>query len=388
MNDTPSKRNYSFVIQQIQQNIIYFKNFLNLHSIKYNEEFNETKLNKIISKLNSSYSMIPTNHSQILLFTSKDYMIKIFYLYPELKKIKKELKLMSDKKIIFDEVKSFLKYPKNEKNAILLNGKKGVFNSIKCLNIEESFMMFIYDNKTNLFSTCISLRQFVECNDTFIRGKMNENVIKHIACQIFDFINSMNGFEYLVHGNLSIDNIYLFKNSNQQIELKVTDFTYSKYLTIKNKIYTKNKIPQFVNELYQSPNYFLIHKGISRKNASKCDLYSFGLILFYLATGKEAFEGLNNISPQEKEQFIQSQVDAIPTFLKEKGKSSEFIKVIKELLPQSCENTHKNNKFIKWIQKGRENTFNNQSPLLIIEEGYQSFLTKKRERDTSIQTPD
>lgn len=381
MTDIQENPCYSSVIHQILQNILYFKSLLNAHFIDYIEELNEIELKKVISKINSTYTMIPTINNQVLLYTSNDYMIKLYYLYPELRKIKNQLKSNNEKKELFNELQAFLRCPKNEKNAILLNGIKGVFKAIKCLNIEKSFMMFIYDNKDNLYSKCQSLRKFIESNEIYSKGGMNEIEIKQIADKINDVISSMSGFEYLVHGNLSIDNIYIYKNTeNGKYEIKVTDFAYSRYLIKKDKVYFKQHLSQFVNELYQSPNYFSSTKVISRKNASKCDLYSLGLILFYLVSGKELFTGIESVSNEDKPMFIQSKIYTALNLLKENGKSKEFIKVIKELLPQSCENSSQYNQINNWVK--------DKNPELIIYEEHlnNSMLNQKRPRNENIKT--
>ena len=114
-------------------------------------------------------------------------------------------------------------------------------------------------------------------------GPFNENYTAYVMYQLFSAIHYYNGLN-IIHRDLRPENILIAnKNkSNNFPNIKICDFGMSKI--VDNTITTENKI---VGSLY-----YLAPEVLDKNYNEKCDLWSCGVIMYYLLTKKFPFSGV------------------------------------------------------------------------------------------------
>ena len=86
-----------------------------------------------------------------------------------------------------------------------------------------------------------------------------------------------------MHRDLKPENIFATENEEGKIKLKIGDFGSSKVESVLNTEYIGTR-------LYADPE-----TESSGKYSKKCDIYSLGLIFYYLLFGKHLFAGFLSV---------------------------------------------------------------------------------------------
>lgn len=183
-------------------------------------------------------------------------------------------------------------HKKNEKensnSLVSYENEKKIFKEIEKHRGEDKSSDFIcryYEEGMNSHSTYLIMEYADNGNITNLlkeRGKLTDYEVRHYACQILlglYFLHRNN----IVHCDLKPDNI-LLTSKNQ---IRICDFGMSI-----NQNITNNKIMGSTLE-YSPPE--LVGEGANETEASgKIDVWSFGVIVFFLYTGKNPFRKENN----------------------------------------------------------------------------------------------
>ncbi|KAI1090753.1 hypothetical protein F5B19DRAFT_300026 [Rostrohypoxylon terebratum] len=103
-----------------------------------------------------------------------------------------------------------------------------------------------------------------------------------LCAQIGSAIHTMHSND-IVHGDIKPQNVLIYTEDDHTIA-KLTDFSYSCFGKTENGIV---RLP--ISAPYQAPEFH--HRGFKIKNAKKMDIYSFGMVCFWLLF-REAFERL------------------------------------------------------------------------------------------------
>lgn len=122
--------------------------------------------------------------------------------------------------------------------------------------------------------------------------------------ELFDFVTSKSNFseqdassilqqimkvlcyihnQNIVHRDIKPENIYLEKRYGQELHIKIVDF----------KIATKVQPNQKLRDVVGSP-FYIAPEVINNSYDQKCDVWSAGIILFIMLSGKPPFDGNNN----------------------------------------------------------------------------------------------
>jgi serine/threonine protein kinase len=110
--------------------------------------------------------------------------------------------------------------------------------------------------------------------------RMGENMIRYFAMQIIDVIDFLNAND-VVHCNMTPSHLLVHSN----FQIKLIDFSSSRNAMNEMFRITKNvKI-----DTDYMPNEYFDQSYVDFRNAHKIDIYSFGCILYYLATNEVCY---------------------------------------------------------------------------------------------------
>ena len=151
-------------------------------------------------------------------------------------------------------------------------------------NIVKLFEYFI-DNDKYLLIT-----EYCRGGDLFRvikkKKKFSELSAVYIMFQIFRALIYCHNTIHLAHRDIKPENIVIFKKNNTATEdlydVKLIDFGIAKKLDINNKK---------MDDKIKGSLYYMAPEVFSKKSDEKCDIWSCGVVLYLLVTGKYPFNG-------------------------------------------------------------------------------------------------
>ena len=162
--------------------------------------------------------------------------------------------------------------------------EKEIMNEIKILkSLDHPKILKVLDfySTSNKYSIITEYCPFGDLFAELQRVKhFDEGSASFIMHQIFkaiSYCHSMN----VIHRDLKLENIMIYKQEvNKCLQVKIIDFGTA-------KIYEKGQ-----NETrYVGTSYYIAPEVIQRKYNQKCDVWSCGVIMYILLTGRAPFEG-------------------------------------------------------------------------------------------------
>ena len=151
-------------------------------------------------------------------------------------------------------------------------------------NIVKLFEYFI-DNDKYLLIT-----EYCRGGDLFRvikkKKKFSELSALYVMFQIFRALIYCHNTIHLAHRDIKPENIVIFKKNNTATEdlydVKLIDFGIAKKLDINNKK---------MDDKIKGSLYYMAPEVFSKKSDEKCDIWSCGVVLYLLVTGKYPFNG-------------------------------------------------------------------------------------------------
>ncbi len=191
----------------------------------------------------------------------------------------------------------FLSLNKRTKEKVAIKAMKKLKKDNKTLN--EDILKEIEMLKTLDHQNIINIFEFYEgdynfyivteyCQSGNLLDKINktnlqisESITSVIIFQILSAINYCHQ-RNIIHRDLKPENIMLDNNTNSGYPyVKIIDFGTSKF-----------REKEFENELIGSP-YYMAPEVIEKKYNNKCDIWSIGIILYFIMTKKKPFTGFS-----------------------------------------------------------------------------------------------
>jgi len=127
--------------------------------------------------------------------------------------------------------------------------------------------------------------------------------------------------KHLIHRDLKPGNLLLSSDDTKQATLKITDFTFARFIEVGDLATTLVGTP-----LYMAPEIF-----VEKKYTEKVDLWSVGVILFHCLSGRLPFNGKNIY-----ELFLQANVGKVMWSEEEKYVSTKMKVLVEELLQRDA----------------------------------------------------
>ena len=122
-------------------------------------------------------------------------------------------------------------------------------------------------------------------------GPFDEKQTSYIMYQIFSAVNNCHKIN-IIHRDLKPENILIVKREKNLLRIKICDFGTS-------KIHDKGTIQKKI----VGSSYYIAPEILEKKYNEKCDLWSCGVILYILLSGKPPFEGIKDEEILEKVRF-------------------------------------------------------------------------------------
>lgn len=175
-------------------------------------------------------------------------------------------------------MKKIVKNPKSKKD-----NEQDILNEIEILkkmdhpNIVKIFEFFNTSEGYYLITEyCSGGELFQEIVD---KAPFPENIAGNIMYQIFSAVNYCHSMN-IIHRDLKPENILIERREGKNYFIKIIDFGTA-------KIYEKNKNEKKVI----GSSYYIAPEVLTESYNQKCDLWSCGVILYILLTGKPPFGG-------------------------------------------------------------------------------------------------
>jgi len=147
------------------------------------------------------------------------------------------------------------------------------------LNHDNIIKMHEYFVDSDHFYIILDLIEGVDLYKYFIKtGTILENDAKIIMKQILSTLNYLHT-KGIIHRDVKPENI-LIEKRNDNIKVKLIDFGSGCYFQ------KKRKLTQIVGS-----SYYVAPEVINKNYTYKCDLWSCGVILYFILTGVVPFEG-------------------------------------------------------------------------------------------------
>lgn len=184
-------------------------------------------------------------------------------------------------------MKRIVKNPKSKKDC-----EKEILNEIDILkkmdhpNIVKIFEFYNTNEGYYLITEyCSGGELFQEIVDN---APFSETIAANIMYQIFSAVNYCHNMN-IIHRDLKPENILIEKKEGKRYNIKIIDFGTA-------KIYEKNKSETKVI----GSSYYIAPEVLTENYNQMCDLWSCGVILFILLSGKPPFSGKNDSIILEK----------------------------------------------------------------------------------------
>ena len=259
------------------------------NSINSNQTRHTTKNNSQIEKNNEKdkknelIDLIQQNNPELLkTFEISDYVnrgsVGIFY--------EGKYKKGSNQKI---GIKFYLNRKKNQKNDEI-----NFMRKLKNKNIIGLFgYMKINDNNTCAILELAKYGDLENCQNKLLKRKyLSETLLCYLSKQILDALKYIHNSKIL-HSDIKPNNILIDSNLN----VKLTDFSVScSYANYDPN--SKEKFPFVGTSKFISPE-ILAKEKILVKNANKIDIYSMGVMLYYLTFGTYPY----NLKPVKSKDY-------------------------------------------------------------------------------------
>ena len=186
---------------------------------------------------------------------------------------------LSDQIRALKVIKKSTSISKNDDDEI-----KNEINILKTLDHPNILKIFEFYSEYNCFYLVTELCSGGELFDYILQhGQFSEKDAAFIMFQIFSAVNYCHNMN-IVHRDLKPENILISSKDNLNYPLlKICDFGTS-------KLYEKGKIE---NKIVGSP-YYIAPEVLKKNYNYKCDLWSCGVILYILLSGRPPFGGSND----------------------------------------------------------------------------------------------
>lgn len=179
------------------------------------------------------------------------------------------------------------------------------------------------------------------------RNNLPENFVRKVAQLLFAYINQMHNKYNIVHLDLKLHNIYVYKSEGQW-RIKVKDLRFCEFV---------NPANSYINSHRGSPAYLAPEVTMSGKpyDAKKAEIYTAGVILYTLATGSYPFVASN---PQSLIQMIRSSPLSFPQHM-----SFSLRNLLEQMLSKNPDSRPDVSILLKndWIQDAEKFTLNEQN---------------------------
>ncbi len=300
-------------------------------------------------------------------------------------------------------MKKIVKNPKSKRD-----NEQDILNEIEILkkmdhpNIVKIFEFFNTPEGYYLITEyCSGGELFQEIVD---KAPFNENIAANIMYQIFSAVNYCHNIN-IIHRDLKPENILIERSHGKFYFIKIIDFGTA-------KIYEKNKNEKKVI----GSSYYIAPEVLIENYNQKCDLWSCGVILYILLSGKPPFAGKSddiilekikigkyNMQIREFENISSDAKDLIQKLLEKNPKKrlsahdalrhnwfksldikSNIIESNVDKIKESLSNIQKYNPKLKLQQVVIAYLVHNIPQLQIMREAYKVFLTYDENLDGKI----
>ena len=194
-----------------------------------------------------------------------------------------------------DKITGIQRAMKTFKKINPLLTEKQILNEISILiqmdhpNILKIFSFYSLQQNYSIITELCSFGQlYDEINSN---GPFNEKKSSYIIYQILSAINYCHKMN-IIHRDLKPENILIVKREKNLLRIKICDFGTS-------KIHDKGTIQKKI----VGSSYYIAPEILEKKYNEKCDLWSCGVILYILLSGKPPFEGIKDEEILEKVRF-------------------------------------------------------------------------------------
>ena len=307
-NDNKKKNNNNIICSKNKEKDNYIfndidnlKKYLNEYSKDFDEKF------ELLDKISSGSSGVVYRGQLRNNKNLKQYAFKFLYNNNKKKKYGKNSKEKNEKEC--NNNNEYITHmPLKNKHIISLYG---------CYKIQDHSCIFMeYAQNGNL----VNLK-----NEILQKSSLSKSLLLYIAGGILEALHYIHVNNKIIHMNIKQENVLL----DDYLNVKLTNFSVSinyKNKTLKDTI----PLPMAGTCYYMSPEV-LGQKCIIASEASKIDIYSLGVLLYYLAFNDYPYQ-LKDVNSKDHAQIVKNILEHDLEFPKETKHSSLFLNFLKKCL--------------------------------------------------------